>query len=255
MRDLQQGTTRRLSTFSLGGALPSVSGDGRYVALVDPDGRPWVRDTVANINKRVLPSSNATAYLDYPAISNDGRFVAFTSSDNVLGTDTNGTKADVYVRDMVNNRTTIGSATNLGAQVDVDSYGPSLSGDGKYVGWYSPGAFESRDTNGLNDIYVRHVLTPVITNVNPNVVTRGSTVTLTVTGSGFADTASVILGLSKVHLKVNSVTAVNDTTLTVNVTVPSNAKVGAQGMHVVNRGSGGGFFGAATFCPTCLSVT
>jgi Tol biopolymer transport system component len=255
LRDLDRNVTKRVSPFVLGGALPAISGDGHYVAFVDVNGLPWVRDTVANTSKRVLPNSNATAYLDYPAISNDGRFVAFTSSDNVLGTDTNGTKADVYVRDMVNNRTTIGSATLLGAQVGVDSYGPALSGDGKYVGWYSPGAFEARDTNGLNDIYMRATLVPAISSVSPGTIARGSSVTLTVTGSGFSDAVSVILGLSKTHIKINSVTPVSDTTLQVAVTVPSNAKPGSQGMHVVNKGSGGGFFGAGVFCGACLSVT
>jgi Tol biopolymer transport system component len=255
LRDLTAESTRRISTFSLGGALPAVSSDGHYVALVDADGRPWVRDTVANVNKRVLPSSNASAYLDYPAISGDGRFVAFSSTDNVLGTDTNGTKADVYVRDMVNNRTTLGSATTFGSQVNADSYGPTLSDDGTYVAWYSNGQFQTSDTNGLHDVYVRAVLVPSITSVSPNAVTRGSTTTLTITGSGFDDLVSVLLGLAKGHLKVNSITPVNDTTLQVGVTVPSNARLGPQIIHVVNRGTGGGFFGAGTLCRTCLSVT
>jgi hypothetical protein len=156
---------------------------------------------------------------------------------------------------MVNNRTTLGSATTFGSQVNADSYGPTLSDDGTYVAWYSNGQFQTSDTNGLHDVYVRAVLVPSITSVSPNAVTRGSTTTLTITGSGFDDLVSVLLGLAKGHLKVNSITPVNDTTLQVGVTVPSNARLGPQIIHVVNRGTGGGFFGAGTLCRTCLSVT
>ena len=72
------------------------------------------------------------------AVSADGRWVAFTSRDNLTGTPTAGVK-QLYVRDMVGGRTALASAGATGAAADADVDDPTdhrayaISGDGRYV--------------------------------------------------------------------------------------------------------------------------
>jgi Tol biopolymer transport system component len=93
---------------------------------------------------------------DFPSLSGDGRYVAFSSvATNLVTGDTNG-KIDVFVRDRTGDTTERVSVTSSEAQVNGDSGNPSISADGRYV------AFESRatnlvtgDTNGESDVFVR----------------------------------------------------------------------------------------------------
>jgi Tol biopolymer transport system component len=255
MRDLVAATTRRISVVNAGGAYPSISTDGRYVAYVDWNGYVYVRDTVALTNKRVNPGTTAPSY-DAPAISGDGRWVAFTSMGNASGTDTNGSKADIFLRDMLNAATTVGSTTNVFQQLDADSMSPVLSADGHYVAWVSPGRFDAFDTNGINDIYMRAVAAPSITGVTPATIARGTTVNLTVSGQRFVAPIIGAVGLGGVGVTVNSATWVNDTTVTLNVTVEPGAVPGPQSVDIMNGGTGLGMFGGGgAQCIDCVTVT
>jgi Tol biopolymer transport system component len=91
-----------------------------------------------------------------PAISSDGRFVAFASrSPNLIDGDTNG-QADVFVRDRQTGTTVRASVGAGGLQADNDCGNPSISANGRFV------AFESAastlvfpDVNGAIDVFVR----------------------------------------------------------------------------------------------------
>lgn len=92
---------------------------------------------------------------DQPAVSADGRFVAFSSTaTNLVAGDTNGV-ADIFVRDRTSGATTRVSVDSAGAEADWESSAPSLSGDGRYVAFTSvadnlvPG-----DTNHNDDVFV-----------------------------------------------------------------------------------------------------
>jgi len=117
VRDQQSGETRRVSVNS-GGVQgnyssyhPSISADGRYVAfysfadnLVEGDTNgTWdifVHDRTTGVTKRVSVDSggveaNGSSY--FPAISADGRFVAFESAaTNLVAGDTNSYR-DIFV--------------------------------------------------------------------------------------------------------------------------------------------------------------
>jgi Tol biopolymer transport system component len=129
--------------------LPTLNGDGRYVAFTsaannlvagDTNNAPdvFVRDNSAGTTERVsVTSGGAQAHgaSSSPAISLDGRYVAFTSSapDLVAG-DTNGT-TDVFVRDRAAGTTTRVSVMPDGSQDTVDASAPSITFDGRYVVW------------------------------------------------------------------------------------------------------------------------
>ena len=68
-----------------------------------------------------------------PALSFDGRYVAFDSrASNLVPHDTNNV-LDVFVRDMQTGVTERVSVTSAGAQANGPSYDPAISNDGRYV--------------------------------------------------------------------------------------------------------------------------
>ena len=148
----------------------STSADGRYVAfeswaanLVPGDTNltrdVFVRDRQTGTTERVSVSSlgvqgNFDSY--GPAISADGRYVAFESeATNLVPGDTNGL-TDAFVRDRLTGVTERVSVSSLGTQGDDSTYDLSISADGRYVAFHSfatnlvPG-----DTNGTSDVFVR----------------------------------------------------------------------------------------------------
>src|SRR6185436_2049194 len=87
--------------------------------------------------------------------SDDGRYVAFDSlAGNLVPGDTNG-KRDVFVRDRQAGTTTLVSISSTGTQGGADSGGPVLSGDGRYVAFWSRAAvLVPDDTNVAPDVFV-----------------------------------------------------------------------------------------------------
>src|SRR5439155_2117957 len=90
-----------------------------------------------------------------PAISADGRFVAFESdATNLVPGDTNGSM-DVFVHDRQTGVTERVSVDSAGNEANSASRGPTISADGRFVAFWSwatnlvPG-----DTNGAVDVFV-----------------------------------------------------------------------------------------------------
>jgi Tol biopolymer transport system component len=152
------------SALAAGGSAPGVvvSPNGRYVVfestsdtLSSDDDDTVVniylydRDTGAtSLVSRATGAAGAGADADStnPAISPGGaRYVAFESrATNLSGQDDDAT-ADVYVRDLVANTTTLVSRAPDGSAANGDSGDPSISANAAVV------AFESRATN-LSDL-------------------------------------------------------------------------------------------------------
>ncbi|MCY2990669.1 MAG: S8 family serine peptidase [Planctomycetota bacterium] len=90
-----------------------------------------------------------------PAISADGRFVAFQSFwDNLVPGDSNGF-IDVFVHDRQTHTTERVSVASDGTEGNYFSFGPSISGDGRYVAFRSFASNLVEDPNGLSTgIYI-----------------------------------------------------------------------------------------------------
>src|SRR6266550_2391417 len=90
-----------------------------------------------------------------PAISADGRFVAFSSAaSSLVAGDTNGVD-DVFVRDRQAGTTTRVSLAPGGAEANGGSYSPSISADGRYVAFLSDATnLVAGDTNSVRDVFV-----------------------------------------------------------------------------------------------------
>ncbi len=92
-------------------------------------------------------------------ISADGRYVAFASfASNLVADDTNGAPhlgSDVFVRDLASGVVVRVSVSSGDEQADHDSYGPSISADGRYVAFVSFATnLVAGDNNGFMDIFV-----------------------------------------------------------------------------------------------------
>ena len=180
VHDQSTGQTERVS-LSSGGAGgnggparltgPSISADGRYVAfhseasnLVSGDNNTcediFVHDRLTGQTERVSLSSDGVegdSWSTSPSISADGRYVAFISwASNLVSGDSNDT-ADAYLHDRVTGQTERVSLSNYGVGANSGSDHPSISADGRYVA-FSSGASNlvSEDSNGNEDIFVRH---------------------------------------------------------------------------------------------------
>lgn len=97
-----------------------------------------------------------------PAISADGRYVAFTSSAaNLVAGDTNG-ELDIFVRDRVAKTTVLASVGPHGSLGDGPSTAPSISADGRMVAFESDAdSLVPGDSNGTGDVFVHDTVTGV----------------------------------------------------------------------------------------------
>ncbi|MBJ7331685.1 MAG: PD40 domain-containing protein, partial [Solirubrobacteraceae bacterium] len=126
---------------------PSISADGRFVAftsasnnLTDTDGTDtvdvFVRDLQSSrttLVSRATDGTPAAGTSNQPAISPDGRYVAFTSNANNLSdADADGTK-DVFLHDRSTGKTSLVSVGGGGAIAQGDSQNPAISGLGTTV--------------------------------------------------------------------------------------------------------------------------
>jgi Tol biopolymer transport system component len=157
VRDRRFDTTERASLSSSGAqdndesSAPTLSDDGRFVAFMsdatnlvarDTNGTTdvFVRDRQTDTTVRASVDSSgleADGPSTFPAVSGDGRFVAFQSrATNLVPLDTNGAE-DVLVRDLVAGTTERVSVHSNGTQGDAGSRYAAVSRTGRYVAYES----------------------------------------------------------------------------------------------------------------------
>src|SRR5262249_10887083 len=110
---------------------------------------------------------NGTSF--HPSISADGRFVAFVSSASNLDPADGDTTADVFVRDLQTDTTTLVSRASgaAGAKGNSDSNSPSISADGRFVAFVSFATnLDPRDGDLGGDVFVRDLQTNTTTLVS-----------------------------------------------------------------------------------------
>jgi Tol biopolymer transport system component len=148
----------------------AVSTTGRFVAFASlaklagqdqsADYDVFVRDRKLGQTERVSASIDSNDPLGEsaePAISGNGRFVAFQSSaEDLVGPDSNG-RTDVFVTDRASGVVELASVTSSGEQGSGGhSVGPSISLSGRFVAFASDATdLVSADENGVTDVFVR----------------------------------------------------------------------------------------------------
>jgi len=180
------GVTERVSVSS-GGAeadfiseMPAVSADGGVVAFAslasnlvagDTNGVAdiFVRDRLSGATERVSVGSRGrqgdrdsglVGVAGHPAVSGDGRFVAFPSdATNLVKKDRNGA-TDVFVRDRLTGNTERVSVSSDGREANGFSDGPAISADARFVAFQSSADnLVAADDNFADDVFVRDRLT------------------------------------------------------------------------------------------------
>ncbi len=177
--DRQSCVIERVSVSSSGGQAngmsiaPDISNDGRYVIFMSSANNlaaedhnnandVFVHDRQTGTTIIVSLASNGSQGIQAsfsPAISGNGRYVAFTSENPYSPADTSIYR-DVYWHDTVTHETVLVSVSTAGIVGNRESNAPVLSDDGRYV------AFDSyawnlvpNDTNENFDIFVRDMQT------------------------------------------------------------------------------------------------
>jgi Tol biopolymer transport system component len=111
-----------------------VGGDHNGVVDLFVHDRTTARTTVVSVSSKGRLGNGASLG---PALSADGRFVAFESlASNLVVADTNSMR-DVFVRDRLTGETTRVSVGPGGVQGDATSFNASISADGRFVAFIS----------------------------------------------------------------------------------------------------------------------
>jgi len=147
----------------------SISDDGRYVAfqsyatnLVAGDSNGefdiFVHDQNTGVTERVSVDSSGTQGNSNsygPSMSDDGRYIAFSSNATNLVTGDSNAETDIFVHDRNTGNTERVSIDSSGTQASLSSFQPSISGDGRYVAFSSEATnLVTGDSNGQGDIFV-----------------------------------------------------------------------------------------------------
>jgi len=198
VRDLATATTSLVSLNRDGTAsgndvtfnsvAPSITPDGRFVAFhskaadlaANDDNNNasdlFVRDLVAGVTTLVSVNRSGTAsginLLASPALSDDGRYVAFNSNASDLVANDNNGFTDVFLRDFESRTTVMVSVNRAGAASGSSvSRFPNMSADGRFIAFQSAAAdLVVNDANSFYDVYVRDMRVGItsLVSVNPN---------------------------------------------------------------------------------------
>ncbi|MHB8793781.1 MAG: hypothetical protein ACYC6O_10670, partial [Thermoleophilia bacterium] len=146
-----------------------ISADGRYVVFrsaasnlvaADTNGKwdVFVKDTQTGATTCLSQGGNSDS--GWPAISADGMYVTYPSSaSNLVAGDTNAQR-DIFKAGVADGVITRVNTSVAGAQTSGYCGIPDISGDGRYVAFFSSaGTLVTGDTNGVLDIFRKDTLT------------------------------------------------------------------------------------------------
>lgn len=225
VRDMGDNETERVSVRSNGeegqgeSHSAAISGDGKFVVFVSlagnlhsDDDNPYadvfIHERSEGKTRLVSVSSEGeqtNANSSQPAVSDDGRYVAFdTKATTLIDEDTDGDR-HVYVRDRQDNETVVVSVDSNGDLGNRDSSEAALSGDGLYVAFTSNATdLVSNDDNDDSDVFVHELVAPppppppASLTVNHSTGAPGSVFAFT--GTGFTPNEPVAIWVNGVFI-------------------------------------------------------
>ncbi|MCF6209827.1 MAG: hypothetical protein L3K24_03930 [Gammaproteobacteria bacterium] len=164
---------------SLSNGSVDVTANGRYVTFVanwPQDGSTsgtdvYVRDRITNTTELISSPGEAGKNSQDTSISDNGRYVVFSSSaTNLVSDDTNGS-SDIFVRDRVTGTMERVSIASNGTEAHGGGANGSrrtaISGDGRYVAFISAANnLVANDTNGVDDLFLHDRATGTTQRIN-----------------------------------------------------------------------------------------
>lgn len=155
---------------------PHINGDGRYVVfssfctnLTDSyvSGQyvqVYVKDMqtgVVELISKTPIGTPASGHSQYPEISRDGRYVAFSSTASNLVASPSGNYAnDVYLYDRLTGDMKLASLSLIGTHSNGNSVNPEFSQDGRFLTYNSTASnLVIGDTNNASDVFVYELAT------------------------------------------------------------------------------------------------
>ncbi len=153
---------------------PRLSSDGRFIVfgsdatnLVLNDAVPavsdvYVYDRLTDQITRVSVDNSGNAgngYSSYPSISDDGRYVAFESAATNLDPSDTNTDNDIFVHDRQIGQTSVISTRIDGTPTVAGSYVPMISGNGRYVVFFTVDPLSSEPIDNQGQVYLRDLQT------------------------------------------------------------------------------------------------
>jgi Tol biopolymer transport system component len=225
LTDLQTGVTTVASltnntTPSIGNAdssTPSISGDGRVIAfaseatsfvLSDNNGTTdvFVRDLVANTTRavsRIPGGAFGDGASKAPAVSGDGRFVAFETLATNLAAGATASYSKILVRDLAAGTFELVSVNSAGVAADAAAFQPSITSDGSRVAFLCAATNLANTSPGLLHAYVHDRTTGATTRIDvlPNgASTNGVALGVRLSDNGlFASLSSTSSSLTPGH--------------------------------------------------------
>ena len=186
VRDRAIGTTKCLTAFPFGtgnddSTRASISGNGRFVAFEslasnlvpgDTNGAQdiFVYDLQTDVRELVSVTSSgqqADGMSEFPEISSDGRFVAFTAWGSSLVAGAPPDLPQIVLRDRATGTTEPVSVDANGTPASFGAIEPAVSDDGRFVVFYSASPdLVPGDTNGKADVFLRDRLAGTTTRVS-----------------------------------------------------------------------------------------
>ena len=151
---------------------PSVSGDGRYIAVNAGIQEIVVVDTMTGVARKVGHDQVGTlpAGMSRPVISDDGSTLLY----GAVGT---GIVSDGIMLMSVNLATSAHTVVNGkadGGNVDVGPARGQMSADGRYVVFDTLQGKIDSDTNGLRDVYLNDTKTGTLTRISTSAFDSGA---------------------------------------------------------------------------------
>ncbi|OCQ99171.1 hypothetical protein BCD67_08345 [Oscillatoriales cyanobacterium USR001] len=151
---------------------PDISSNGRYVTFSsdannltngDTNNEPdiYLRDTVNGTTTLIsVTNSNVASGISWDSsISEDGQNIAFVSAANNIIPQDNNTIPDIFLRNSLNNKTTLISTGLGGTTASSFSFSPVVAGNGRYVIFGSnANNLVAGDNNNQIDIFLRDTL-------------------------------------------------------------------------------------------------
>jgi Tol biopolymer transport system component len=135
------------------GLFHDVSSGGKFVTAQSYGATPsaYYFDVALDDATTLAASSTRSA-----TISDDGRRIAFSTTVQLVGEDTDS-NPDIYVFDRIAGTYELVSVRDDGGHLSSFCSDPKISADGNYVTFDTGGVFVDGDTNGSGDVYVAEV--------------------------------------------------------------------------------------------------